>query len=271
MTDLRLSASMPMLPSWDLARCAERLAGLGFAGIGVTRSAVEALGRRASVAALSASGLAVANYQQVDMFDVVTPARIDRARVLDDLDLAAEIGADCVYALAGPRGALAWNDAAGRLVEQIHDLLPELRGRRLRLALEPIHPLRQDLTFLSCLADVIDVLDLVDSPECGFVLDTWHVWWQRDVIDVIAANGPRMFSLQLSDHKPITLRTLDRAQLGDGIIPWGDLLNSIRASGYGGFFELEIISDDNEHVAYEGVLGTAAEWITSRWEPDGLR
>lgn len=263
MSDVQLSATMVMLPSWGVEECAERLPALGFSGISVTAAGVAAAGRTASGAAIRRSGLTVVSYQGIDLFDVRDARNVDRHAALTELDTAAELGAGCVYGLAGPRGDRSWPDAVAALVDQIGNWLPELRARRLALAIEPIHPLRQDLSFINTVDDVLDVIRRVDAPECGFVVDTWHLWWQRQAAELIAANGQHVHAVQLSDHKAITTRTMDRAQLGDGIIPWPEMLAAIGRSGYAGHVELEIIADDNEEVGYEPVLTTAADWVRS--------
>lgn len=247
---------MAMLPAWDLAQAVEQLVDLGFDGIGLTRSALEQFGTERGVELVRSSGLAVGAYQQIEFFDVVEPGRVDRPRMRHDLDVARELGAECVYALAGPRGGLPWEDAADRLVAQLGDVVAELECRGLRLAIEPIHPLRQDLSFVAMLDDTAGIVDRVGSERCGFVFDSWHVWWQRSALAVVEAHAGRLFSVQLSDHKAVTLRTLDRAQLGDGIIPLPDVVGAVRSAGYGGCLDLEIISDDNEG-SYRGVLSTA--------------
>jgi sugar phosphate isomerase/epimerase len=274
MSELRLSASTSMLPSWDLATVVEHLTALGYRGVGLTRSTLESFGTAAGVALLQSSELVVTSYQQVDLFDVAEPDRIDRSRLLHDLDVAAELGAQCVYALAGRRGPLPWETAIDALVGQIDAVLPAFADRGLVLALEPIHPLRQDLTFVSMFEDAIDVVDRVGSDRCGVVFDTWHVWWQRRALELLATCGKRLMSVQLSDHKAITLRTLDRAQLGDGIIPWPETLDAIMATGFDGCLDIEVISDDNESIGYDNVLRTAADRLSAwlePWSDDGLR
>ena len=69
----------------------------------------------------------------------------------------------------------------GHIAEQTAALLPELHVCDLRLAIEPVHPLRQDITFLNTAADTIDVLEEIDDPSVGYVFDTWHLWWERGI------------------------------------------------------------------------------------------
>jgi sugar phosphate isomerase/epimerase len=60
--------------------------------------------------------------------------------------------------------------------------------------------------------------------------------------------------VQLSDYKRVTLRSMDRAMLGRGVLPLAGDRRSLERSGYRGWYELEIISDDVERIGYERAL-----------------
>jgi sugar phosphate isomerase/epimerase len=132
--------------------------------------------------------------------------------------------------------------------------------------------LRQDLGYISSLSDLLDVFDAVDDPACGAVVDSWHLWWQRDVWSLLPRHSDRIASIQLSDHKEMTLRTLDRAQMGEGIIPWDEFFSALAQTTYSGLFEFEIISDDHGPDDYGRLLSDAADWLERKGgEGDGLR
>jgi sugar phosphate isomerase/epimerase len=245
-----------MAPRWTLAECVDGWRRAGLAGIGVTRPALERVGEREAVRILSSSGLRVASLQNLDPFDVVDPSRFDAllATTLHQLDLAAELRADCLYACTGPRGHLDWDEAADRLVEQVERLLPHLHDRGVRLAIEPIHPLRQDLSFLNTASDTVELVERVDDPAFGYVFDVWHLWWERAALELARRSAPLAFSVQVSDHKAVTMRTLDRAVPGAGVAPVAALVGALEAGGYRGLYDLEVLSDDNETRGYDETL-----------------
>jgi sugar phosphate isomerase/epimerase len=252
----RLSACVLMAPGWDLAACVDGWQRAGLAGIGVTIDAVEAVGVDRAVDVLLSSGLKVANLQGLGPFDVLRPERFDEQLpgMLAFLDLAATLSADCVYACCGPRADLDWEIAADRLLAQVETLLPHIHERGVRLALEPIHPIRQDLSFVNVAADIEDLLARLPDPSVGYVYDFWHLWWQRNAVEVARRTARLVLSVQPSDHKAVTLRTLDRAVPGQGIAPVGALVQALEEGGYRGFYDLEVLSPDNDEKGYERTL-----------------
>jgi len=255
----RLSACTLMAPRWDLAQCVDGWQRAGLSGIGVTVDSVEAVGVDRAVEVLLSSGLRVANLQGMGPFDVVHPGRFDDQLpgMLAFLDLAATLEADCVYSCCGPRADLEWDVAADRLITQVEALVPHLRERGVRLALEPIQPIRQDLSFVNTAADIEGLLARLPEQDVGYVYDFWHLWWQRDSMDVARRTAGRVFSAQPSDHKPVTLRTLDRAVPGRGIAPVGALVQALEGGGYRGFYDLEVLSPDNDEKGYDQTLREA--------------
>jgi sugar phosphate isomerase/epimerase len=252
----RLSACVLMAPGWDLAECVDGWQRAGLGAIGVTINAVEAAGVDRAVDILLSSGLKVANLQGLGPFDVVHPERFDDQLpgMVAFLDLAATLRADCVYACCGARADVDWEVAADRLLAQVEALLPHVHERGVRLALEPIHPIRQDLSFVNVATDIEALLARLPDSSIGYVYDFWHLWWQRGAIEVARRTAGRVLSVQPSDHKAVTLRTLDRAVPGQGIAPVGALVQALEDGGYRGFYDLEVLSPDNDEKGYDRTL-----------------
>jgi sugar phosphate isomerase/epimerase len=133
-------------------------------------------------------------------------------------------------------------------------LLPEAASAGVRLAIEVIHPLRQDLSFVNTLADARGIARRA-GRRAGYVLDLWHSGWERRLLETIAADAARrILAVQVSDYKAVTMRTLDRALLGDGILPLRTIVRTLERGGYAGWYETEIISDDIDAMGYERAL-----------------
>src|SRR5205814_5303479 len=85
--------------------------------------------------------------------------------------------------------------------------------------------------------------------------DLFHSGWERHLLDTITRDATRrIHAVQLSDVKRVTLRTMDRALLGKGVLPLREIVRTLERGGYRGWYEAEIISDDVDAMGYERVL-----------------
>ena len=55
------------------------------------------------------------------------------------------------------------------------------------------------------------------------------------------------------------MRTLDRALLGEGVLPLRSIVRTLERNGYRGWYETEIISDDVDAMGYPRVLRRTRE------------
>lgn len=251
----RLSVGHYMLRRWSLEDDVRALERLRFRSISLATSKVAAYGTRRAVRLLRASALSVAHVSSYGRFGMTVPSR---RRGLDDvrrgIALAHDVGARVVVVLSGARGRAPWREAAAVFREAYASLLPEATAAGLRLAIEVIHPLRQDLSFIHTL-EAARALARQSGRTGGYVLDVWHSAWEPALLETAAADAAhRIHAVQLSDVKPVTLRSMDRALLGRGIAPLGPLVAALERGGYRGVYELEIIGDDVERIGYDRVL-----------------
>jgi sugar phosphate isomerase/epimerase len=260
----RLSVGHYMLRRWSLEDDVRELERLRFRSISLATSKVAAYGTRRAVRLLRTCGLAVAHVSSYGRFG--TTAR-RRRRGIDDvrrgIAFAHAVGARVAVVLSGPRGRVAWADAAAAFDDAYGVLLPEATAAGVRLAIEVIHPLRQDLSFVNTLA-AARAMARHHGRRGGYVLDVWHSTWEPTLLETAAADAAtRIHAVQLSDVKPVTLRGMDRALLGRGIAPLGPLVRALERGGYRGFYELEIIGDDVERLGYERVLAASRRTFTT--------
>jgi sugar phosphate isomerase/epimerase len=255
-----------MLRRWSLEDDVRGLERLRFRSISLATSKVAAYGTRRAVRLLRASALAVAHVSSYGRFG--TTAR-SRRRGLDDvrrgLAFAHDVGARVVVVLSGARGRTPWKDAAAVFDDAYGALLPEATAAGVRLAIEVIHPLRQDLSFINTLAAARRIARH-HGRRGGYVLDVWHSTWEPTLLETAAADAAsRIHAVQLSDVKAVTLRSMDRTLLGRGIAPLAALVTTLERSGYRGFSELEILGDEVERLGYERVLAasrrTFGSWL----------
>ena len=249
----RLTVGHYMLRRWSLEDDVRHLERLGFHSISLASTKLAAYGPARAARLLRASGLKVAHLGSYGQFGVDrTSRRRGMDRVRRALDWLHGVGGDVLIVLSGPREGAAWESAARSCGDAYATLLPEAAAAGVRLALEVIHPLRQDLSFVNTLADARAI---ARGRGAGYVLDFFHSGWERRLLETVAADARRrIHAVQISDVKRVTLRTMDRALLGRGILPLRAIFRALDRGGYRGWYEVEIISDDVERLGYERVL-----------------
>ena len=252
---VRLSIGHYMLRRWSLEDDVRHLERLGFRSISLASTKLDAYGRERAVRLLRSSSLVVAHVGSYGHFG--TEPRTMRAgieRVRRAIDLVHRLGGSALFVLSGGRDGASWEAAACVLRDAYARLVPEATAAGIRLALEVIHPLRQDLSFVNTLADARE-LARAAGRRGGYVLDFFHSGWERRLLEIIRTDAARrIHAVQISDYKRVTLRTMDRALLGKGILPLRAIIGALEDGGYTGWYEAEIISDDVERLGYERVL-----------------
>ena len=251
----RLSIGHYMLRRWSLEEDVRALERLGFRSISLASTKLEAYGRERALRLLRSSTLKVAHVGSYGWFGTErrTVARgIERVRRA--IDWTARVGADALFVISGPRDGDSWDDAARAYGDAYARLLPEATAAGIRLAIEVIHPLRQDLSFVNTLADAHEIATRA-GRRGGYVLDFFHSGWERRLLETIRRDARRrIHAVQICDYKRVTMRTMDRAFLGKGILPLGAMFRALERGGYRGWYEVEIISDDLEAMGYERAL-----------------
>lgn len=162
-------------------------------------------------------------------------------------DIAREVGADRVVGPLYSAVGRCWRatpeereEDVSLLVQQLRSLAEYAGERDVTLCVEPLN--RFETSFLNLTAQVIDVIDRVDHPACGILLDTFHMGIEeKDPAAAIRAAGPRLRHVQVSDN--------DRGVPGTGHLPWADIAAALVDVGYDGPVVVESFTGDNESMA----------------------
>jgi sugar phosphate isomerase/epimerase len=242
----RLSLNQITTQRWSLREAVEGCAGAGVGWIGVWRDKVQATGTAEAARLLRSAGLGASSLCRGGFFPAPTVTE-RRARIDDNrraIDEAAEVGADVLVLVAGPPPDRDL-EAARRMVEHgIAELLPYAAERRVRLAIEPLHPMYAgDRSVIVSLAHANDLAERLASPWVGVAVDVYHVWWDPCVYREIARAGSNIIGFHVSDWLvPPPDHLLGRGMLGDGIIDLRRLREAVDAAGYTGPIEVEIFN-----------------------------
>ena len=261
----RLSLNQNCTPGWSVEQDVEAAVRCGVPGISVHRRKLEPLGVAPVRRLLRDAGLAVPSYLATGRF--LYPG--ERERRIEEckqhIEVAAQLGAECLVMLTGPQDQMTWDEANAQFVSALEVVLPLAAEHRIKIALEPVTAAVPDHSYLHLLGDALDVVRQVDSPWFGLAMDLWYCWWERHLMEQLREAGEKVFIVQVADHNPDSPSMYDRAMLGEGILPLPRLLREVRESGYAGWYDIEVLStrftpEDRERLLPQCVAGFEAAW-----------
>jgi len=232
----------------------------GIESIGLWREPVAEFGLAASAALVRDAGLRVSSLCRGGFF-----TGPDLAASLDDnrraIEETAALGAPTLVLVAGglPDGSRDLVGARERVRDAIGALEGDARAAGISLAIEALHPMYvTDRAVVSTLGQALDIAEQFDARAVGVVVDTFHVFWDPQVLDQIARAGAggRIASYQVCDWTmPIAADPLlSRGYPGDGHIDFESLTEAVVAAGYTGDIECEIFNQEIWDAPYPEVV-----------------
>jgi sugar phosphate isomerase/epimerase len=220
----------------------------GVAAISVWREHLEPSGAKVAASIIGDSGLAVASLCRGGFF--ASSSEADRKRALDHnrraIDEAQAIGAPLVVLVCGAAANQPLETSRSQIAEGIAAVLPYAEAADVRLAIEPLHPMYADTrSAINTLGQANDMVDQLNSPNAGVAIDVYHTWWDPNLQSEIERAGDSIFAFHVCDWRVPTRDLLnDRALMGEGCIPIRQIRSWVDATGFGGFIEVELFSDD---------------------------
>jgi D-psicose/D-tagatose/L-ribulose 3-epimerase len=236
----------------EFGRLAPKVARMGFDLIEVGIESTSDLDYRRAAQTATANGLAVSVCAAMGPDrDLIHPDETIRSNGMGYLrhciDAARTLGAANVcgplYSAVG-RTWQATDDERKRdvdlLVRQLRELATYAGERGVWLGVEPLN--RFETSFINLASQAIEVADRVDHPACGVMLDTFHMnIEERSIGDAIRAAGKRMRHLHACEN--------DRGAPGSGHVPWTEVAQACRDSGFTGPFVIESFTNKVKSIA----------------------
>ncbi|RUQ03251.1 MULTISPECIES: sugar phosphate isomerase/epimerase [unclassified Microbacterium] len=256
----RLSINQATVKHADLATALRVTAAAGVEAIGLWREPVQAVGLHVAARMLTDSGLRFTTHCRGGFFTL--PAGPEREAALDDnrraieeaatLAAAGAEGSTAVLVLVAgglPEGSRDLIGARERVRDAIGALADDARATGVTLAIEPLHPMyASDRAVVSTLGQALDIAADFDPAVVGAAVDTFHIWWDPQVLDQIARAGRegRIATYQVCDWKtPLAADPLlSRHYPGDGVIDFAPLTRAVQDTGYDRDIEVEIFHAD---------------------------
>ena len=251
-----------------LDRQAELVARLGARGISPTRDEVTNLGVAKAAAALRDAGLKVATLSHMSFgYASSGEAQAARARLDQTLDMASEIGADCVIMTTGGRGELDWSSAADMFAEAVAPCAQKARAAGIALGIEPTSHLYADASIAHRLSDTVEICR---RAGIAVMIDIFACWFDSDIDAAIAQAAALSPLAQISDYVYGDRGLPCRAVPGDGAIPFERIVPAMIAGGFHGWWDLEILGPRIREEGAELALPRAAAHIGGLLEKCGI-
>jgi sugar phosphate isomerase/epimerase len=147
--------------------------------------------------------------------------------------------------VTGPQGSLELDHARELAVDGLRQVARAAADVGAIVAIEPMHvSIAADYSWITNIPDAVALLDDIGEPNTGIMFDVWHLWDTPDLLAEIRRHAHRFVGVHVDDWRDPTRNWCDRVLPGDGIADIAGILGALAQSGYTGWYELEIFSDD---------------------------
>ncbi|MEU8613781.1 sugar phosphate isomerase/epimerase family protein [Actinoplanes sp. NPDC048791] len=231
---------------WPLPDLVAGCVEAGVTGVGLWREDVQAYGVEKSAALVHDAGLAVTSLCRGGFFQQ-DGWQDENKRAIDE---AATLGAPALVLVSGglPEGSRDIDAARAHVGEAIGTLVPYALDAGVQLAIEPLHPMyASDRCVVSTLGQALDLAAPYPAEAVGVVIDTYHLWWDDTVWELIARAGreQRIACFQVADWlTPLPAGVLlGRGLPGTGCVELRRFREAVDAAGYTGPIEVEVFNE----------------------------
>lgn len=245
---------------WSFEEDVANYARAGIPAIGVWRQKLSDFGELRGTELLAESGLKVSHLFWAGGF-TGSDGRSFRASVEDAaeaLKTAAELGARSLIVYSGARAGHTFNHARRLLKDALKELASLAVELNVLLAVEPMHPgCANEFTFLTSTDDTLALLEAVACPQVKMVFDTYHLGLEPTILARIPQLVPHIALVQLGDAKRPPSGEQSRCLLGEGVVPLKEIVDALQASGYDGYYDVELLGEEIEPLDYQALLAHA--------------
>lgn len=235
--------------SWTIEEAAKNYSAEGVKGITVWRNALENRNIKQTGQLLRDHGMNIVSLCRGGFFP--NKEKEQRKLAIEDnlkaIEEASYLGTQLIVLVCGADPAQSLEDSRKQIQEGIHTILPEAAAAGIKLAIEPLHPMYADTrSAINTLAQANDMAEQINSAYVGVAVDVYHLWWDPSLEQEIKRCGENnhLFAFHICDwNSPTVDILLDRGLMGDGCIPVNKIRSWVEATGFDGFYEVEIFSN----------------------------
>jgi sugar phosphate isomerase/epimerase len=234
---------------WPLDVAVRRYSAAGVKGITVWRQAIEGRDPAEAGRMIRDQGLSIVSLCRGGFLAAGTKEA--RASAVDEnrrcIDQAAALGAPMIVLVCGAVPGQPLAESRKQISDGIGELAAHAAANKVRLAIEPLHPMyADDRSAINTVAQARVICAQLGSPWVGIALDVYHVWWDDGLEREIEACGREgsLFAFHICDWRTPTADLLnDRGLMGEGCIPVRQIRGWVESTGFTGFNEVEIFSN----------------------------
>jgi sugar phosphate isomerase/epimerase len=242
----RLSLNQITTASWSVGEAVEACARHGVPSIALWRHKIQEAGLASCVRSVNDAGLHVSSVCRGGMFSA--PTEQERQKNIEDnfraADEAAALNADSLVLVVGGCTGVGLEEARKMVADGIAALVPYASERGVRIGLEPLHPMyAAERSVLNTISQSLKLASAYSPKQVGVILDTFHIWWDPQVVELIKQSAGRIYGFHVSDWLvPLPDILLGRGLMGDGVIDNRKLRLLVEHAGYAGPIEVEIFN-----------------------------
>jgi len=234
---------------WSIEEAARNFSAEGVKGITVWRDALTGRDIRKTGELLRSYGLQMVSLCRGGFFPYKDAEK--RKAAIDDnrkaIEEASALGAPLIVLVCGADPAQSLEDSRKQIEDGIATIIPDAMSAGIKLAIEPLHPMYADTrSAINTLKQANDMASALNSPLVCVAVDVYHLWWDPALEQEIKRCGENdhLFAFHICDWNSPTIDLLnDRGIMGDGCIPVNKIRSWVEATGFNGFYEVEIFSN----------------------------
>ncbi len=243
----RLSFNQATAERASLREVVESCARNGVPYVSLWRHKIAETGLDVAVKLVRDAGLKVSSVCRGGMFPALTASERS-ARIEDNrraIDEAAALGAEVLVLVCGAAPDRDIAAARKMVADGIAEIAPYARERGVRLGIEPLHPaFAAERSCITTMREARLISEQFDAANVGVVVDVYHVWWEPERAEEIAALGDRIAGYHVNDWLvPVKNVLMNRGMMGDGVIELRRIRGEIERAGYCGPIEVEIFNE----------------------------